>query len=140
MTTYNIFYNSNKEIVWSTTGEVNDAIKTAQSSLGYSYVQLTLDSIMPDENYYVNSDASGLVEKSVFNFTFSNTTPVLDEVINVTGLPAGTEVFVDDVSQGTMSDTTLTLTVQQSGTYKIRFKKLHYKDHSGATVTVKRYI
>ena len=41
MTTYNIFYNSNKEIVWSTTGEVNDAIKTAQSSLGYSYVQLT---------------------------------------------------------------------------------------------------
>ena len=140
MTTYNIFYNSNKEIVWSTTGEVNDAIKTAQSSLGYSYVQLTLDSIMPDENYYVNSDASGLVEKSVFNFTFSNTTPVLDEVINVTGLPAGTEVFVDDVSQGTMSDTTLTLTVQQSGTYKIRFKKLHYKNHSGATVTVKRYV
>ena len=140
MTTYNIFYNSNKEIVWSTTGEVNDAIKTAQSSLGYSYVQLTLDSIMPDENYYVNSDATGLIEKSAFNFTFSNTTPALDEVINVTGLPAGTEVFVDDVSQGTMSDTTLTLTVQQSGTYKIRFKKLHYKNHSGATVTVKRYV
>ena len=140
MTTYNIFYNSNKEIVWSTTGEVNDAIKTAQSSLGYSHVQLTVNAIMPDENYYVNSDASGLVEKSVFNFTFSNTTPVLDEVINVTGLPAGTEVFVDDVSQGTMSDTTLTLTVQQSGTYKIRFKKLHYKNHSGATVTVKRYV
>lgn len=140
MTTYNIFYNSNKEIVWSTTGEVNDAIKTAQSSLGYSHAQLTLDSIMPDENYYINSDATGLVEKSAFNFTFSNTTPALDEVINVTGLPAGTEVFVDDVSQGTMSDTTLTLTVQQSGTYKIRFKKLHYKNHSGATVTVKRYV
>jgi hypothetical protein len=95
---------------------------------------------MPDENYYVNSDATGLIEKSAFNFTFSNTTPALDEVINVTGLPAGTEVFVDDVSQGTMSDTTLTLTVQQSGTYKIRFKKLHYKNHSGATVTVKRYV
>lgn len=140
MTTYNIFYNSNREIVWSTTGEVNDAIKTAQSSLGYSHVQLTVNAIMPDENYYVNSDATGLVEKSVFNFTFSNTTPALDEVINVTGLPAGTEVFVDDVSQGTMSDTTLTLTVQQSGTYKIRFKKLHYKNHSGATVTVKRYV
>ena len=140
MTTYNIFYNSNKEIVWSTTGEVNDAIKTAQSSLGYSHVELTLDSIMPDENYYINSDATGLVEKSAFNFTFSNTAPALDEVINVTGLPAGTEVFVDDVSQGTMSDTTLTLTVQQSGTYKIRFKKLHYKNHSGATVTVKRYV
>ena len=97
MTTYNIFYNSNREIVWSTTGEVNDAIKTAQSSLGYSHVQLTVNAIMPDENYYVNSDATGLVEKSVFDFTFSNTTPALDEVVNVTGLPAGTEVFVDDV-------------------------------------------
>ena len=95
MTTYNIFYNSNKEIVWSTTGEVNDAIKAAQSSLGYSHVQLTLNAIMPDENYYVNNDATGLVEKSIFDFAFSNTTPALDEVVNVTGLPAGTEVFVD---------------------------------------------
>ena len=43
MTTFNIFYNSNKEIVWTTTGDVNDAIKTAQSDLGYSYVQLTLE-------------------------------------------------------------------------------------------------
>ena len=140
MTTYNIFYNSNQEIVWSTTGEVNDAIKTAQSSLGYSHVQLTLNAIMPDENYYVNSDATGLVEKSIFDFAFSNTTPALDEVVNVTGLPAGTEVFVDDVSKGTMSDTTLTLTIQEPGTYKVRFKKLHYKEHSGTIVIVKRYV
>ena len=95
---------------------------------------------MPDENYYVNSDATGLVEKSVFDFTFSNTTPALDEVVNVTGLPAGTEVFVDDVSKGTMSDTTLTLTIQEPSTYKVRFKKLHYKEHSGTTVIVKRYV
>ena len=139
MTTYNIFYNSNKEIVWSTTGEVTDAIKTAQSNLGYSHVQLTLDSIMPDENYYVNSDATGLVEKSVFDFTFSNTTPALDEVINVTGLPAGTEVFVDDVSQGTMSDTTLTLTAVQPGTYTMKLTKVGYKNWGTQKIIVKRY-
>ena len=32
MTTYNIFYNSNKEIVWSTTGNVDDGIKTPENS------------------------------------------------------------------------------------------------------------
>tara|TARA_B100000900_G_scaffold183057_1_gene155311 strand:- start:350 stop:772 length:423 start_codon:yes stop_codon:yes gene_type:complete len=138
MTTFNIFYNSNKEIVWTTTGDVNDAIKTAQSDLGYSYVQLTLEDI-DINNYYINSDATGVTEKTAFDFTFSTTTPAVDEVINVTGLPAGTQVFLDGASQGTMSDTTLTLTTQEPGTYNIKFYKLHYKEHSGTTVISKRY-
>ena len=138
---WHIFYlDSTKEINWSTNGLVNDSIKTAQADLGLSYLQVDMDAVPSSNDYWVNSVGTGVIEKSIFNPTFSTTTPAVDGVINVTGLPAGTEVFIDDTSAGTMSDTTLTLTVQQSGTYKIRFKKLHYKNHSGATVTVKRYV
>ena len=135
---YNIFYNSNKEIVWSTTGLVNDTIISAQTDLGHSHVALDSDNL-PDGNFYLNSDATALVEKSVFNCVFSTTNPAIDEVVNVTGVPAGTEVFKDGDSIGTMTDTTLTLTVQEPGQYVIKFKKLHYKSHSGTTITVKRY-
>jgi len=135
---YNIFYDSNKEIKWSTTGAVNDAIIAAQSSIGLSHVALDIEN-HPDENHYVNSDATALVEKSVFNFTFSTLTPALDDVINVTGLPVGTEVFKDGESMGTMTDTTLTLTTQEPGSYTILFKKQYYKKHSGTTISVKRY-
>ena len=140
MTTYNIFYNSNKEIVWSSTGQVNDGIKTAQSDLGFSHVALDLaDDNQPDETYYVNSDATALVKKTVWDFTFSTTTPAVDDVINVTGLPSGTKVYLDNVLQGTMTDTTLTLTVQEPSTYIIKFEKLHYQKHNGTQITVKRY-
>ena len=140
MTTYNIFYNSNNEIVWSTTGQVNDGIKTAQSDLGLSHVALDLaDDNQPDSNYYVNSDATALVQKTAWDFTFSTTTPAIDDVINVTGLPSGTKVYLDNVLQGTMTDTTLTLTVQEPSTYIIKFEKLHYQKHNGTTITVKRY-
>ena len=135
---YNIFYNSNKEIVWSTTGLINDAIKSAQSDLGNSHVALESENL-PDGDFHLNSDATALVEKSIFDFTFSTTTPAIDEVVNVTGVPVGTEVFKDGESMGVMSDTTLTLTIQEPGQYVIKFKKLHYKQHSGTTVTVKRY-
>lgn len=139
-TRYNIFYNENNEIAWSTTGDVNGEIITAQADLGLSHVALDIaDDSTPNDNYYVNSDATALVEKSNWDFTFSNTTPALDEVINVTGLPSGTEVFMDGVSQGTMSNTTLTLTVQEPGSYMVMFRKLHYKAHAGTQLIVKRY-
>lgn len=140
MTTYNIFYNSDKEIIWSTTANVDDGIKTAQADLGLSHVALDVaDDNNPNDTHYVNSDATDLVAKSNWDFTFSTTTPAIDEVINVTGLPKGTEVFMDGVSQGTMSNTTLTLTVQEGGEYEIVFKKLHYVRHFGTKINVKRY-
>jgi len=135
---YNIFYKSNKDIAWSTTGIVNEEIKKAQADLGLSHVALDIPN-HPDENFYMNSDATALVEKSVFNCVFSTLTPAIDEVVNVTGVPVGTEVFRDEESMGTMSDTTLTLTTQEPGQYKIKFKKQFYKTHSPVTLTVKRY-
>ena len=55
---------------------VNGEIITAQADLGLSHVALDIaDDSTPNDNYYVNSDATALVEKSNWDFTFSNTTP-----------------------------------------------------------------
>ena len=137
---WHIFYlDSTKEINWSTNGLVNDSIKTAQADLGLSYLQVDMETVPSINDYWVNSDGTDVVEKSIFNPTFSTTTPALDEVINVTGLPTGTEVFIDDVSAGTMSDTTLTLTATEPGTYTMKLKKLGYKNWGTQKIIVKRY-
>ena len=126
--TYHIFYNSDKEIMWSATAGVDSTIITGQkSNNNYDYVSLTLSETPIGEKYYINADADGVVEKSTFTPTFSTTTPALDAVVNVTGVPSGTEVWLDEVSQGTMSDTTLTLTAAEPGKYKIKLTKVGYK-------------
>ena len=137
---WHIFYlDSTKEINWSTNGLVNDSLKTAQADLGLSYLQVDMETVPSINDYWVNSDGTDVIEKSVFNPTFSTTRPALDEVINVTGLPTGTEVFIDDVSAGTMSDTTLTLTATEPGTYTMKLKKLGYKNWGTQKIIVKRY-
>ena len=137
---WHIFYlDSTKEINWSTNGLVNDSIKTAQADLGLSYLQVDMETVPSINDYWVNSDGTNVVEKSIFNPTFSTTRPALDEVVNVTGLPAGTEVFIDDTSAGTMSDTTLTLTATEPGTYTMKLKKLGYKNWGTQKIIVKRY-
>lgn len=137
--TYHIFYDSNKEIMWSATAGVDSAIITGQkSNNNYDYVSLTLSETPIGEKYYINADADGVVEKTTFTPTFSTITPALDAVVNVTGVPAGTEVFLDGTSGGTMSDTTLTLTAQQSGQFTVVLKKRYYYDYT-QIITVKRY-
>ena len=137
---WHIFYlDSTKEINWSTNGLVNDSIKTAQADLGLSYLQVDMETVPSINDYWVNSEGTNVIEKSIFNPTFSTTRPALDEVINVTGLPTGTEVFIDDVSAGTMSDTTLTLTATEPGTYTMKLKKLGYKNWGTQKIIVKRY-
>lgn len=137
-TTYNIFYDSNKEIIWASTADVNDEIKTAEAAKGYSYVSLASVNTPVSEQYYINSDASAVSTKTLFDPTFSVETAAVDAVVNVTGVPAGTEVFLDGTSIGTMSDTTLTLTAQQGGRYILELKKDKYQDYSD-TYTVTRY-
>ena len=137
---WHIFYlDSTKEINWSTNGLVNDSIKTAQADLGLSYLQVDMETVPSINDYWVNSEGTNVIEKSIFNPTFSTTTPALDEVINVTGLPVGTEVFIDDTSAGTMSDTTLTLTATEPGTYTMKLKKLGYKNWGTQKIIVKSY-
>ena len=139
MTVYHIFYDSNKDIAWSSTAGVTDAIKTEQTSAhNYDYVQIDHTETPVGEKYYINSDGDALVEKSAFDPTFSTSTPDLEGVINVTGVPSGTEVFLDGVSAGTMSDTTLTLTAKQAGRFDIVLKKERYYDYS-QMIKVKRH-
>ena len=138
MTAYNIFYDSNKEIVWASTAPVNSTIISAEAAKGYTHVELDSTDTPVSAKFYVNSDATAVATKTVFNPTFSSATAALDAVVNVTGIPSGTEVFVDGVSAGTMSNTTLTLTAQQAGTYSLTFKKDKYQDYT-TNYTVTRY-
>tara|TARA_R110002074_G_scaffold32883_4_gene91622 strand:+ start:115 stop:540 length:426 start_codon:yes stop_codon:yes gene_type:complete len=137
-TTYNVFYDSNKEIIWASTADVNDTIIDAESVKGYTHVALNSTDTPIPEQFYVNSDATAISTKTIFDPTFSATTAEVDDVINITGVPSGTEVFLDGVSAGTMSDTTLTITAQQAGTYTIAFTKDKYQYYS-TKFTVTRY-
>ena len=139
MAIWHVFYKSNKEMSWCTNGDISDDIKTEQANAGLSYLEKDTDTTLDCNNFWVNSDGNDVIEKSIFNPTFSTITPALEAVINVTGLPAGTEVFIDDTSAGTMSDTTLTLTAVQPGTYTMKLTKVGYKNWGTQKIIVKRY-
>ena len=128
MTTYNIFYDSNKEIIWASNAPVNSDITTAEAAKGYTHVALDTTDIPVPEQFYVNSDATAVSTKTVFSPSFSASTASVDDVITVTGVPAGTEVFLDGTSKGTMSDTTLTFTAKEGGKYLIGLKKDKYQE------------
>jgi hypothetical protein len=139
MTIYNIFYDSNKEITWSSTAGITDAIKTEQKNThGLDYAAVDCSETPVGEKFYMNSDGDDIVEKTAFTPSFSTTTPDLDATVTVTGVPAGTEVFLDGTSTGTMSDTTLTFTAQEAGGFSVVLKKRYYYDYI-QELTVKRY-
>ena len=141
-TKYNIFYNTDKEIVWCSTAPVTSTIITEQAAAGLSHANLDAidDDTTPVPNkYYVNSDGTAIVAKTRFDPTFSTQTPAVDAVVNVTGLPAGTEVWLDNVSKGNMSDTTLTFTAKEGGKFFIKFTKDKYVTYT-SQITVQRYV
>ena len=90
------------------------------------------------KKFYINEEEDDIVEKTLFEPTFSNTNPDIDEVIEVEGLPAGTEVFLDSVSVGTMEDTTLTFTATEAGLFIVVLKKDKYYDYM-QEIMVKRF-
>ena len=139
MTIYNIFYNSDREILWSCTAGVTDAIKTEQkSSHGLDWVSIDCSATPSGNKYYINVAEDDIVAKTVFTPSFSTITPALDAVVTVTGVPSGTEVFLDGVSAGTMSDTTLTFTAQEAGGFTVVFKKQYYIDYIGEIIVKRR--
>ncbi len=141
-TKYNVFYDTNKEIVWASTAPVTSQIITEQAAAGYSHAYLDAidsDTTPVPSKYYVNSGADAIVAKTRFDPTFSTQTPAVDDVVNVTGVPAGTQVFLDEVSQGTMSNTTLTFTAKEGGKFIIKFTKDKYVTYT-SQITVQRYV
>ena len=88
---YNIFYDSNKEIAWSCTADVTTAIKTEQKSThNYDFLQYDCTNVPNGEDWYINSEGDAVVEKTVFNPSYSTTTPNVDDIVTVTGVPIGT--------------------------------------------------
>ena len=135
---WHIFYTSDRKIAWSSSAGVDARIIAEQDSAGNSYVQVVQDDLPVAENYYVNTAENGIAAKTAFDPTFSTLTPAVDAVINVTGVPAGTEVFLDGTSKGTMSDTTLTITASEPGTFSIELKKLEHLLYTNKIITAKQ--
>ena len=136
--TYNIFYNSTKDIQWCTEGSVSAEVISAQAGLGLSYLALDLAQIPECDKYYINAAEDGVTAYSSFSLSYSATTIAIDGTVTITGCPAGTEIFMDTVSQGTYSSGDLTLTGSMAGSFALTFKKDKYYD-AGQQVTVTRY-
>jgi len=138
MATLHIFYDSNKDIAWTSFGACSaELIAEQKSSNNLDYLAYETDQLLEISHNYVNGAGNGIVAYSTFSPTYSATSVDLDTVINITGLSSGTEVFLDGVSAGTMSDSTLTLTAVQAGEFSIELKKSHFVTHN-TTITVKR--
>ena len=126
MTAYNIFYNSDKDISWVTDGETSAEVISAQEDLGLTHVVLDLEQIPACDHFYINSAGDGVTAYSSFSLSFSATTIAIDATVTITGCPAGTEIFLDGVSQGTYSTGALTLTGSMGGSFTLRFVKDKY--------------
>ena len=137
-TTYNIFYDSNKNIKWVTDAPVDSTIISTQAAAGNSHMTQSLEQIPPCDQWYINDAEDGLVAYHSFSLTFSTTTTALDGTITITGCPTGTEIFLDGVSAGTYSSGTLTLTGSMAGSFVVNFVKDKYYDFS-KTIRVSRY-
>ena len=125
---FNIFYDSDKNINWCSSGGVTAEIISGQASAGLSHLALDLEQIPECDKWYINNAEDGIVAYHSFDLTFSATTIVLDGTVTITGCPADTEIFLDGVSAGTYSTGDLTLTGSMSGLFLIKFVKDKYYD------------
>ena len=134
---WNIFYQSDKQIAWTSTGGVNEDIIAGELARGFSHIAVEQDDHIDAGSNMVNSTEDGIVAKSTFDPTFNTTTPALEGTVNVTGLVVGTKVYIDNVLKATMTDTTLNLTFNDPGQFEIIFKKVGYFDYGFEVVTAR---
>ena len=125
---FNIFYDSDKNINWCSSGGVTAEIISGQASAGLSHLALDLEQIPECDKWYINDAEDGVVAYHSFSLSFSATTIVLDGTVTITGCPAATEIFLDGVSAGTYSSGSLTLTGSMSGSFFLKFVKDKYYD------------
>jgi len=137
MSTYHIFYDSNKDIKWAADAPVTQDIIDSQAALGLSYLSLELEQIPACDHFYINDAEDNVVGYHSFNLTFSATTIDVDGTVTVTGCPAGTEIFLNKVSQGTYESGDLTFTGTMAGRHTLQFKKDKYYT-AGQNIIVNR--
>jgi hypothetical protein len=137
MSTFHIFYDSNKDIKWATDAPTDTNIINSQTALGLSHLSLELDQIPACDHFYINNDEDNIVGYHSFDLTFSATTIDIDDTVTVTGCPAGTEIFLNKVSQGTYESGDLTFTGTMAGRHTLQFKKDKYYT-AGQNIIVNR--
>jgi len=135
---YNIFYTTDKQIAWATTGELNSELITAEAERGFSHLQLERDDHVDANLHMVNSDATDVIERSTFDPTFNTTTPALEGTVTITGLVVGTKVYIDNVLKATMTDTTLNLTFNAPGTFILRLEKADHLNYTKKIITARQ--
>ena len=137
MKTWNVFYDSNKFIHWTVDNGITPAIIQEQAEVGLSHITVEQDDVLDANRYYVNDDEDGVILKSTFTPTISTYSPALETPLSITGIPTGTQVWIDDVLKTTMSDTTLNLTFNDPGEFQILLKKAGYFDYAFTIVTAR---
>lgn len=132
MTTYNLFYDTNKKIHWITDADCSEqVISDQQTNNGLSHMTVELDEIVPCDNHYVNDTEDGIVEFSNFSITTSATEIDIDATATLSNIPEGTEIIIqkgtEELSTITMDSTeSLTLTGTMTGIYNLSFSKDRY--------------
>jgi len=138
MSTYHIFYDSNKNIKWATDAPTDSTIISSQADIGLSHLELDLEQIPACDHFYINDAEDNVVDYNSFSLNFSATTIAIEETITITGCPTGTEIFLDNVSAGTYNSGSLTLTGSMAGSFIIKFVKDKYYETT-QQIIVSRY-
>tara|TARA_B100000902_G_scaffold395922_1_gene455577 strand:+ start:1682 stop:2104 length:423 start_codon:yes stop_codon:yes gene_type:complete len=138
MSTYHIFYDSNKNIKWATDAPTDSTIISSQADIGLSHLELDLEQIPACDHFYINDAEDNVVDYNSFSLNFSATTIAIEETITITGCPTGTEIFLDNVSAGTYTSGSLTLTGSMAGSFIIKFVKDKYYETT-QQIIVSRY-
>lgn len=132
MTTYNLFYDSNKKIHWITDADCStEMISDQQTNNGLSHMTVELDELIPCDNHYVNDAEDNIVEYSNFSLTVSATEIAIDNTATISNIPEGTEIIIqkgtEHLSTVTMDSTeSLNLTGTMAGIYNLSFSKDRY--------------
>ena len=135
---YNIFYTTEKQIAWATTGELNSELIAEEATRGFSHLKIERDNHVDANKHMVNSDATDVIERSTFDPTFNTTTPALEGTVTITGLVVGTKVYIDNVLKATMTDTTLNLTFNAPGTFILRLEKADHLNYTKKIITARQ--
>ena len=138
MSTYHIFYDSNKNIKWATDAPTDSTIISSQAAIGLSHLELDLEQIPACDHFYVNDAGDNVVGYNSFSLNFSATTIAIEQTITITGCPTGTEIFLDNVSAGTYTGGSLTLTGSMAGSFILKFVKDKYYETT-QQIIVSRY-
>ena len=137
MRTWHVFYDDNKNIIWTADAGVTQAIVNKQAEENLNYITVDQTDVLDANRYYVNDDENGVILKSTFTPTISTYNPAIETAMSITNLPTGTEVYVANVLKATISDTSVNLTFNDPGEFEILLKKAGYFDYAFTIVTAR---